>query len=57
MSCIQCEFCSDDATGLTLGGAPTCGCETCEPIAKPLPEVIEVSGPDDENDNGEIDEH
>jgi hypothetical protein len=52
---MNCSYCSDPAKGYDADGEPTCGSPTCEPVATPLPRVIEVSGEDsgEDDDAGE----
>lgn len=48
---IDCAFCSDVAQGYTEDDEPTCGAKTCEPVARPLPRVVEVSVDDDKSED------
>lgn len=48
---MECDYCTDDAIGLDEHERPTCGSADCEPIESPLPDIIEVS--DDEGDEDE----
>lgn len=50
----ECSCCSDPAVGYDADGAPTCGADTCEPVARPFPRVIEVSGEDHEEEDEEV---
>lgn len=46
----DCAYCSDEAVGIDDEGEYTCGSTHCTPVVQPLPDVMEVSGDDNEDD-------